>query len=99
MHHPNDAREKLSTLLSESKMMLCPRCEQGDVIRGIIRSTNEMIYVCQECEASWSKAEDVGTETFFDFGTYMVGLGLNPLWTELELDFAEKTSNNHSSYR
>lgn len=75
--------------------MLCPRCEQGDVIRGIIRSTNEMIYVCQECEASWSKAEDVGTETFFDFGTYMVGLGLNPLWTELELDFAKLKHHFH----
>ena len=70
--------------------MLCPRCEQGDVIRGMIISTNEVIYVCQECEASWSNAEDVGKEPFFDFGTYMVGLGLNPLWTELELDFAEK---------
>jgi len=63
--------------------MLCPRCEQGDVCKAQIKSNGKLVYVCQECEATWFSAEAVGVESFVDFGTYMEGVGLPPLWSSL----------------
>ncbi len=63
--------------------MLCPRCEQGDICKAQIKSNGKLVYVCQECEATWFSAESVGVDAFVDFGTYMEGLGLLPLWSSL----------------
>lgn len=51
--------------------MLCPRCEQGVIVEAIIKKTNNHIYVCQECEASWQTIESIGIIKFIDFGTFM----------------------------
>lgn len=63
--------------------MLCPRCEQGDIAKVRVKKTSEIIYVCMECEAAWLKAESIGVEPFFDFGSHMMGIGLEPLWSEV----------------
>lgn len=65
--------------------MLCPRCEQGDVIEVRVKANGIHLFVCQECEASWFLFEKIGVEPFIDYGTYMEGLGLPPLWSELEV--------------
>lgn len=63
--------------------MLCPRCEQGDVVAAQIRRTDAVLFVCQECEATWFAKDEIGRAPFVDFGTYMEELGLQPLWDEL----------------
>ena len=65
--------------------MLCPRCEQGDIVEAKVKKTGGSIYVCQECEAIWFNAEKIGDSSFVDFGTYMVKIGLPPLWDELSV--------------
>jgi Zn-finger nucleic acid-binding protein len=63
--------------------MLCPRCEQGNLMKVTIRHTGAVLFVCPECEATWFNENDVDKKPFVDFGTYMESIGLQPLWTEL----------------
>ncbi|MBK3918647.1 hypothetical protein GFL03_15325 [Pseudomonas stutzeri] len=63
--------------------MLCPRCAQGDICKARIKSSEKILYVCQECEATWFSPEAIGVETFVDYGAYMEELGLPPLWSSL----------------
>jgi protein-arginine kinase activator protein McsA len=65
--------------------MICPRCEQGEICQAQINATGKLVYVCQECEATWFSAEAIGVDAFIDFGTYMEKLGLPPLWSSLVL--------------
>lgn len=65
--------------------MLCPRCEQGDIVKAKFIAHDTFLFVCQECEASWFLYKDIGVRGFFDYGTYMESLGLKPLWSELQV--------------
>ncbi|RRV03621.1 hypothetical protein EGJ27_24565 [Pseudomonas sp. v388] len=65
--------------------MLCPRCEQGDIVKARVVADDTLLFVCQECEASWFLSEDIGVKGFVDYGTYMESLGLKPLWSELQI--------------
>jgi transcription elongation factor Elf1 len=65
--------------------MLCPRCEQGDVVKAKIIAEKTFLFVCKECEASWFLCEDIGVKAFIDFGVYMESIGLKPLWSELQI--------------
>jgi len=49
-----------------------------------IISTQELVWVCEECEASWASLYVISKNSFEDYGTAMESKGLNPLWTELE---------------
>jgi len=49
-----------------------------------IISTRELIWVCEECEASWANQNAISKNSFEDYGTAMESKGLNPLWSELE---------------
>jgi len=65
--------------------MLCPRCEQDDIAEAKIRKMGSVLFVCQECEATWFSREEIGVVPFVDFGTHMESIGLAPLWDELEI--------------
>lgn len=65
--------------------MLCPRCVQGDVVKAKIIANGTCLFVCRECEASWFFCEDIGITAYVDYGTYMERLGLEPLWSELQI--------------
>lgn len=65
--------------------MQCPRCEQGSVVKSKVGGTGVLLYVCEECEASWFNYKDIGGKAFFDYGGYMESLGLLPLWSELQV--------------
>jgi len=75
-------------MINDGEDMLCPRCEQGDIVAATIRSTRQRLFVCGECEATWFALHDVAHVRFVDYGTYMKSIGLKPLWDELELDDA-----------
>ena len=65
---------------------LCPRCDgQGNVLAAVVNATGQPIFVCDECEAMWLATDDVGRAGRVDFGSYMQGQGLAPLWSEITL--------------
>lgn len=65
--------------------MICPRCEQDNLLEVRVRKTGTRLYVCPECEATWLWEKSIAQGAFLDFGTYMEGLGLPPLWDELDI--------------
>lgn len=76
--------------------MLCPECEQGEVTKVQVRATQEILYVCQECESLWLTAEVMGTEPFNCFTSYMEELGLPPLWSSLYVLEPEKITGHQA---
>ena len=62
----------------------CQRCRQGSVQAMRIRSTHILLWVCDECEATWKSKDKVNIDQFEDYGTLMMGIGRSPLWSELE---------------
>ncbi len=65
------------------KVVVCPRCSQGEVLLAKVAKTGMILLVCHECEATWtgSRVTAVGFE---DLGTILERQGLPPLWSELE---------------
>ncbi|ALI04842.1 hypothetical protein AO353_28725 [Pseudomonas fluorescens] len=62
----------------------CQRCGQGSVLAMRIRSTHILLWVCEECEATWKRQEEVNIGKFEDYGTLMMSIGRSPLWSELK---------------
>ncbi|MGE8310082.1 MAG: hypothetical protein ACN6QR_11125, partial [Pseudomonas protegens] len=80
----------------EAEKMLCSECEQGEVTKVQVRATQEILYVCQECESLWLTAEVIGTEPFNSFTSYMEDLGLPPLWSSLYVLEPEKITGRQA---
>ncbi|MHA3061138.1 hypothetical protein ACX1N5_01790 [Acinetobacter sp. ANC 4636] len=55
-------------------------------MKAMIMKIGKVIFVCQECEATWFSADEIKERGFVDFGTYMEEIGLEPLWDELEVE-------------
>ena len=67
-------------------MLTCPRCDgQGFVLKARIIKTNEIIFVCDECDATWFAPEVIYSQPWVDLGTYMEGKGISPTGKELEV--------------
>lgn len=62
----------------------CKRCSQGCVRAMRVRSTQMFLWVCEECEATWTSQAEVNVCKFSDYGTLMASAGLTGLWSELE---------------
>jgi Zn-finger nucleic acid-binding protein len=65
-------------------MKICPLCEQGLINEVMIKSTNERIYLCEECEALWLNKQINSTEVL-NFDDYMKKRNMKPVWDELEI--------------
>lgn len=65
--------------------MICPRCNQDDVVEARIKANGNFIYVCPECDATWLSNAEISFGQFQDYGTYMESIGLSRLWDELEV--------------
>ncbi len=77
--------------------MWCPRCNQGEVNRVIIIKTEEVVNICEECDALWPSGVNIGPSDFIDFATYVKPFGLRGLWSELKvLNNSEKSSGSSS---
>lgn len=64
--------------------MICPRCEQDYIVEARISAIGKLIYICPECEAIWLSKNEIHSQGFLDFGTYMNEMGRSQLWDELE---------------
>ena len=67
-----------------SEKTVCPGCGQGWVVPVRVKSTGVCLLVCEECETTWFREEDIGSARPMNFIDYMESQGLNGLWTELE---------------
>lgn len=65
--------------------MCCPYCDQGEIVKAIIKKSNKMIYICDECDTVWTSREKISDTTGLSFYLYANAHNLKPLWTELEL--------------
>ena len=77
--------------------MWCPRCDQGNVKRMRIIATNETVHLCEECDALWLPSVKVAATDFVDFHSYMVSIGRQGLWSELEEIQDVKRTTRHSN--
>jgi hypothetical protein len=53
------------------------------VVHVVICVTQEQLFVCEECEASWRHERDILKAPFEDLGTVLENRDLPPLWSEL----------------
>ncbi len=65
--------------------MCCPYCGQGRIVKAIIKSSGEVIHICDECDMVWTSCEKITNNTSLIFSLYAAAHNLKPLWTELEL--------------
>jgi transposase-like protein len=65
--------------------VICPRCEQDEIVEAKIKANGRLIYLCPECDATWLSVDKIGASGFLDYGTYMKGIGVSQLWDELEI--------------
>lgn len=65
--------------------VICPRCQQDDVVKAMIKATRSIIFICPECEATWFSIGEIKFPGFVDYMTYMSSIGLSHLWDELEI--------------
>lgn len=63
--------------------MYCPRCEQGVILQVRVMDLDEVVYLCDECNAMWHNKEHISAHTFKDYQTYVRSKGLKGAWSEL----------------
>ncbi|MCK3828280.1 hypothetical protein E3O56_23040 [Pseudomonas sp. W2Aug9] len=62
----------------------CQRCGQGFARAMRVRSTKNLLWVCEECEAMWASQAEVNVCKFENYGKLMAGIGRSFLWSDLE---------------
>lgn len=63
---------------------ICPRCEQDYVYQQRIRPLNQVVYLCEECDALWEIGMTLSKETYQDFQSYMQAFGHRGDWSLVE---------------
>ncbi|GAB2625189.1 hypothetical protein [Kocuria arenosa] len=61
----------------------CPECEAGRVIRYRVEPTQEIVRVCDECDALWEAEEDLTSPSVTTVDQYLTVRGLPLLWSGL----------------
>ena len=65
--------------------MICPRCEQDEIVQARIKALRKLIYICPECDATWLSKDRISALVHMDYGTYMKDMGLSQLWDAVEV--------------
>lgn len=65
--------------------MLCLRCEQSKILKVWIKKLSKKAFLCDECEASWFKKDNINKLTFIDYGSYMMTVNLLPIFDEIDI--------------
>lgn len=71
--------------LQSHMKQLCPRCEQGWIVKVRHKKTGEVVLVCDECEALWIETQPISKAEFTDFDTYFESQGQPVGWSGVEL--------------
>jgi len=63
----------------------CPVCGEGPIVSARIKRLNMDIFICEECEAFWLGANEIGVVKSNHFPGFSKENGLSGLWSELEI--------------
>jgi hypothetical protein len=47
-------------------------------------SLSKTIWICEECEATWTDKAEISIKQFLDFNNYLQSHGLKGEWSEVE---------------
>lgn len=68
---------KNTVLVNNDGVICCSRLEDGGIEKILLRSVDRIIYVCEECEATWLSLDGIFTEKDATaFEPYLESLGL-----------------------
>ena len=65
--------------------MICPFCEQRDIVKTKVKKTGNTIFICEECDAVWKQETDIGTNNVTNFEDYAKKNNISNSWEELEI--------------
>ncbi|PFV83110.1 MULTISPECIES: 3'-5' exonuclease [Bacillus] len=52
--------------------VICPRCDgNGLIYKAEIKKLNQIVYVCDECDATWLTNNEIYLNNFIDFETFL----------------------------
>jgi hypothetical protein len=52
--------------------MLCPRCDgQGSIHQEKVLELGIILFICDECDACWTKVENIGKSNFKDLSAFL----------------------------
>ncbi|PSM14353.1 hypothetical protein CV100_07390 [Stenotrophomonas maltophilia] len=66
--------------------MICPRCEQGEVLKAHVKGGGTHIFVCDECDAVWFSLASIGVSSFRDLEEYLEEKSVAPSWESISVD-------------
>lgn len=67
-------------------MLVCRRCDgQGFIKKAEVVGSGTLIFVCDECEATWLSADALASGSWTDFESYMAQLGKSGSWDEITI--------------
>lgn len=65
--------------------MICPRCDgQGVIYKAILINKQVLLFICDECEATWLDKDRIELANFIDFSTFLEINGLKYEESEIE---------------
>ncbi|MGG0940321.1 3'-5' exonuclease [Brevibacillus centrosporus] len=69
----------MNELVMFNGKVVCPRCDGNGLLykAKVTDLGNQMIYICDECEASWQDNIPIRRDTFEDLSTYLEKKGCN----------------------
>ena len=62
----------------------CARLDDGVVNRARVRQTGTIIYVCEECDATWLDGDAIRRDNWQDLQACLSTLGVQGRWSQLE---------------
>ena len=71
-------------MIKISSVDICPYCNQGRIVKVNTKKSNEIIYICEECDTVWGNYDDIFTKKGIGFYEYAKERGFEPLWSEIE---------------
>jgi hypothetical protein len=62
---------------------VCPRCDRGPIVTKVVVATDEVVRVCEECDALWPDTEEPAASGFVDLTDFLAERDRSGLWSEL----------------
>jgi hypothetical protein len=78
------SRTASSSFIKGDFLVICSVCEEGRIEQVRVNATDEIVYVCEECDALWFDPELIGRGGT-NLEAHLSGKGLSALRDEVEV--------------